>query len=93
MIKVKFDGYAFGERTLEGMSFIGEVDDKGKIKKVYVAPADDGDYWQEQNTKLWLKRAEEHLEHILEEGFQGDPDITVKQAIEEMIDVGELEAA
>jgi hypothetical protein len=56
---VLMDGYAFGDRLLEGVMFEVRVGKKGLDVKV----ADDcEEYFSGLNTKKWLKAAKEHAQ-------------------------------
>ena len=63
LVKVAyFDGYAFGDRMLEGVSFKAQIDADGHMSVAFTNP--DGRYEQGLNQKKWLKDAlafaEEH---------------------------------
>lgn len=69
--QVKFDGYAFGDRMLEGVYFIGTWNEKNNSWSVKIHPDDDDGYWEELNQELWLKRAEEFLAESIEQNDFG----------------------
>lgn len=64
-MKVKFDGYAFGDRILEDVYFQADIADDGTVSNVVIDPDDDGDYWSDLNQAKWLKMAKEYLEETL----------------------------
>ncbi len=65
MKKLQFDGYDFGDKLLEGLRFIA-YHEGIKVEKVKIHPKDNCPYWKELNCKLWLKRAKDHAESLLE---------------------------
>lgn len=58
--KVEFDGYAFGDRLLEGVIFIGELDAKSRAV-ISISP-DCKSYFRDLNQKKWLTEAKKYLE-------------------------------
>lgn len=65
MRTVRFDGYAFGDRMLEGVCFLADIDETDpesiEIENVRIAPDCDDEYWKELNTKKWLKLATRYV--------------------------------
>ena len=53
------DGYCFGDRLLEDVMLAARLDLKGKFK-VKISP-DSKDYFEELNTKKWLKTALDYV--------------------------------
>jgi hypothetical protein len=63
-VQVMADGYAFGDRLLEGVTFLADLTiKKGKpvITNVRVHP-DDEDYLSDLNAKKWIKEAKRYIE-------------------------------
>ncbi len=62
MRTVRFDGYMFGDRILEGMSFLANLDESDpesiEIENVRIAPESDGSYWRDLNTTKPLRISE-----------------------------------
>ena len=56
------DGYSFGDRLLEGVSFMVK-DENGKPKAFGVTPACQ-DYFDDLNQKKWLGACEDYCEHL-----------------------------
>jgi len=73
-VTVAFDGYDFGDRLLEGVSFLAAVvQTKGKVTVTGVAVAPDGEaYLSTLNRSMWLKRAKAYA--------KGDLDIILGDA-------------
>jgi hypothetical protein len=67
MTKVRFDGYHFGDRILEGVYFVAEVNEKQIVTSVKIAPDCDNSYWQDLNQKRWLNEAKQHLQGLLDQ--------------------------
>lgn len=62
-----FDGYAFGDRLLEGVMFKATVT-KGKLS---VEPCPDAErYLKDLNRKKWLKEALQYAKDAFENGFE-----------------------
>ena len=71
MTKVKFDGYVFGDRILEGVWFTADVDGQ-KVTNVKIAPESDGDYWRGLSKTKWLGEAKRYISGVIEDlGLQG----------------------
>lgn len=68
-MKVKFDGYPFGDEVLEEVYF--QADIQGNIvKNVAIDPNSNNEYWEDLNKDKWLKKAKKYLENLLRE--EGD---------------------
>jgi hypothetical protein len=68
-MKVKFDGYPFGDEVLEEVYFQAEI--QGSIvKNVAIDPNSNNEYWEDLNKDKWLKKAKKYLENLLRE--EGD---------------------
>lgn len=69
--QAKFDGYAFGDRMLEGVMFVATIEED-KTLSVAIDP-DSADYFSDLNEKKWLKEALNYaLENDMFEGMNGD---------------------
>jgi hypothetical protein len=66
MTTVKFDGYTFGDRILEGMYFLADVDGH-KISNVRIAPESDGEYWRGLSHTRWIKEARRFITDVIDE--------------------------
>lgn len=53
------DGYAFGDRLLEGVWFGFRVTPDGKNIEAFLPP-DSAEYMERLNSKFWLERAREY---------------------------------
>ena len=58
--EVRFDGYDFGDRMLEGMYFRAKFGKENEFLEVFIEPEFDDEYWDDLNKKKWLKEAEKH---------------------------------
>lgn len=67
--KAHYDGYAFGDRMLEGVMFEVEVVGSELITKG-VKPSNK-DYFSDFNEKKWLETANESLEDVVAEHGEG----------------------
>lgn len=67
--KALYDGYAIGDRVLEGVMFEVEVVGNKLLTKDVVASAKD--YFSDLNEAKWLKEANLSLEDELTEGGEG----------------------
>ena len=61
---VKIDGYAVGDRVLEGVWFLCEITRKS-VRNVRVN-AGDAAYFNTLNTKLWLKEVKDYITDIVD---------------------------
>lgn len=68
-VAVEFDGYFFGDRLLEGVTFIAEVTLKdGKPVVVDVKPHPSAEkYMKQLNREMWVKRAEHYAQESVYE--------------------------
>lgn len=64
----KIDGYAFGERTLEGVTFSVKIE-KGK-PKIKVDPSD-AEYFKTLNQSHWLNEGAAYVEVMAEDSMGG----------------------
>lgn len=66
-----FDGYNFGDTLLEGVMFEAKIVADGTME-VSITP-DSKNYFEDLNTKLWLKAAQDYAEEndIFEENADG----------------------
>jgi hypothetical protein len=67
MTKVRFEGFNFGEKTLENVYFIAEVNNKHIVTSVTIAPDSDNEYWNGLNRKYWLNEASQYLQELLDQ--------------------------
>jgi len=58
-----FDGYAFGDRILEGVMFKAEIDAKGIMYVSFVDDSKTDPYLCQLNENHWLENAAEYAEH------------------------------
>ena len=63
-MRVKFHGYNFGDRMLEGVFFQADIDN-GVVSNVAIDPGSDGRYWEGLNHKKWLAEGKAFLERHL----------------------------
>lgn len=62
-----FDGYDFGDRTLEGVPFKAILNDtQDKVVKVELYKDSNKAYFETLNQKMWLKKAKLCAEDLLE---------------------------
>jgi len=66
MMKVKFDGYPFGDEVLEEVHFQADIQGNN-VSNVVIDPSDDGEYWDGLNKSKWLKKAKKYIESLLKE--------------------------
>lgn len=65
LTSVEFDGYPFGDRMLEDVVFIAELDEEGNISDVRSKDDWDTDgYLQGLNKEHWLKLAREFAKNM-----------------------------
>jgi len=62
---IEFDGYSFGDRLLEGVTFTADVSESG-VENVKVIE-DDSDYFSNLNEKKWLRKATDYIKDEIDE--------------------------
>ena len=76
------DGYNFGDKLLEGVSFKCEINDEGELTASFTNP--EGSYEKGLNQKKWVKEAQAYA--VDNDIFSEKPDLTGEDLFLEPVD-------